>query len=337
MNAFAGTRINDVDFSLNVYHQKFRDLGKTQQINLTSSLRLANRLNLSLSVFHTEVERLRPTTGLFAALTMAIGREITATVSANADTAGTIGTLQVQKSRPLGTGWSYLAQASAGPRAVSVADVQYQGDYGLYELDATHINGNTTATVSAAGALTFIGGDAFLTRPVQDAYGLIRVPGVGGITGYISHQDAGKTDRDGNLLVPNLLSYYGNQLGIEPQDIPLDYSVAETERTVAPFYRGGAVVSFAVKKLQAFQGKIKLRRDGAQVIPAYGDFSVTIADQTLTSPIGGEGEFYLENLAAGVQLAIVHYEGDVCRFELTVPHADGRFVQLGTLTCVQSP
>ena len=337
INAFAGTRIKDVDIALNLYQQEFRDVGKTQQINLTSSTRLANRLNLSLSVFHTEVERLRPATGVFAALTMAIGGDTTATVSANTDSAGTVGTVQLQKSRPLGTGWSYLAQASVGPQAVSVADVQYQGDYGLYELDATHIAGKTNATVSAAGAVTFIGGETFLTRPVQDAYGLIKVPGVAGVTGYISHQDAGKTDRAGSLLVPNLLSYYGNQLGIEPQDIPIDYTVGETERTVAPSYRGGAVVTFAVKKLQAFQGLIKVRRNGADVVPAYGDISVTIADQTIKSPIGGSGEFYLENLQPGDQASVVEFEGETCRFTVSVPRSGERFVQLGTLTCVQSP
>ena len=34
-------------------------------------------------------------------------------------------------------------------------------------------------------------------------------------------------------LYPNLLPYFGNQLGINDKDIPLNYSVGATQKTVA--------------------------------------------------------------------------------------------------------
>ncbi len=335
-SAFAGTRVGGIDFMFNVNEQKFRDAGKNRQANLTTSTRLADRFNLALTLSHGKTENFRANDAVFLALTMAVGRETTATVSGTYDRDGIGGTLQMQKSRPLGEGLSYLAQTSAGQRAVSIADVQYQGPYGFYEFDATHIDGHTSTTLSAAGAVTFIGGDFYLTRPIQDAYGLIRVPGLPGVTGYLSHQDVGKTDKNGNLLVPSLLSYYGNQLGIEPQNIPLDYSVEQTDRTVAPYYRGGAVVAFAVKRLQAFQGAVMLKVQGETVTPAYGDLSVTVGNETLRSPLGGGGEFYLESLPAGTYPAVVDYQGNACRFSLAVLSSTERFVQMGTLTCEAS-
>ncbi len=338
ISAFVGSRFfRDVDFSLNVYDQHYRDSGDNQQINLTTSIRLADRYNLALSLFHTETEHLRPNNGVYAALTMALGRETTATVSANHDAMSNMATLQVQKSRPLGEGWAYLAQASFGRNAVDIADVQYQGAHGFYEVDATHVGGQTTTTLSAAGAITFIGGNTFFTRPVQDAYGVIQVPGVAGVTGYVSHQDVGKTDSQGNLLVPNLLSYYGNQIGIEPQDIAIDYSVAETDRTIAPSYRGGAVIAFPVKKLQAFQGTLELRRGAEVVVPVYGDLAVVTKEETLHSPIGANGEFYLENLPLEQLPATIEFEGKSCAFVVSVPRSGDRFVQLGRLACVESP
>jgi outer membrane usher protein FimD/PapC len=42
----------------------------------------------------------------------------------------------------------------------------------------------------------------------------------------VSNQEVGRTNKEGNLLVPNLLSYYGNILNISDQDVPLDNSVA---------------------------------------------------------------------------------------------------------------
>ncbi len=332
-SAFAGTHVGAIDLSLNANEQTFRDTGTNRQINLTSSTRLADRFNLALTLSHGKTVGAPADNGVFLSLTMAIGRDTTTTASANYDRDGATGAVQVQKSRPVGEGWAYLAQASAGQRAVDIADVQYQGHYGLYEVDTMHNQGQTTTTLSAAGAVTFIGGDAYFTRPIQDAYGLIRVPDLAGVTGYLSHQDVGKTDADGNLLVPSLLSYYGNQIGIEPQDIPLDYSVAETDRTIAPFYRGGAVVAFPVKKLQAFQGTVTLDIQGKAIVPAYGDLSVTVAGEIQKSPLGEHGEFYFESLPAGPVPASVEYEGSTCRFFINVPRSRERLVQLGQLTC----
>ena len=332
-NAFVGTRLAGIDFSLNANQQTFRDTGSNRQANLTGSTRLADRFNLALTLSHGKSENAPANNGVFLSLTMALGRDATATASVDYDRDGMTGALQVQKSRPVGEGWAYLAQASAGQRAVDIADVQYQGRTGLYEVDVMHNQGQTTTTLSAAGAVTFIGGDTYLTRPIQDAYGVIRVPDLAGVTGYLSHQDVGKTDAKGNLLVPSLLSYYGNQIGIEPQDIPLDYSVAETDRTVAPYYRGGAVVAFPVKKLQAFQGTVSLNLHGQTVVPSYGDLSVTVAGETQKSPLDEHGAFYLESLPTGPVPASVDFQGSTCRFSISVPRSTERFVQLGSLTC----
>ena len=84
-----------------------------------------------------------------------------------------------------------------------------------------------------------IGGSIHATRPVDESYGLIRVPGVSGVRGYLSNQEVGRTDRRGDLLVPNLLPYYGNRLGINDKDIPMDHDIGTTELTIAPPFRGG--------------------------------------------------------------------------------------------------
>ena len=332
-SGFAATRFGVFDVTLNYYQQDYRDAGANRQLNLTSAVRLFDRFNLSLSLTHNKAAGNRASSGVFAALTMPLFGDTAATVSASHDNTGSTAAVQLQKSRPLREGFAYLAQAAFGSRAVSIADVQYQGRFGLYEVDATHIEGDTNVTLTAAGALTYIGGNVYATRPVQDAYGLIRVPDVAGVTGYVSHQDIGKTDARGNLLVPSLLSYYGNQLGIEPQDIPLDYAVEETERTVAPSYRGGAVVTFAVKKLQAFQGKAQLLRGGETEVPAFGELAVTVNGAVQTSPIGTDGAFYLENLPPGIWPAEILFEGTPCRFAMQIPKAPERFVDMGVVSC----
>lgn len=315
-------------------HTRFRDAGLSDRAALTASARLGERFNLSVTLAHAQVSRVPVDNSVFVALTMALGARTAATASIAAERRGATEAVQIQRSLPYGEGFGYLVQASAGAQPVNVADVQYQGRYGLYEVDVIHTPGDTQTTVSASGALVAIGGRVLPTRPVQESFALIRVPGLQGVTGTLSHQSVGKTDARGDLLVPNLLSYYGNELGIDDQDIPLDYSVAATERVVAPSYRGGAVVAFPVKRLQAFVGTVEVRQGDAVIVPAYGDIAVTGAGMTAESPLGARGEFYLDGLPAEGD-ATVTYEGGVCRFKVSAQPSSERFVQLGKLTCAQ--
>lgn len=322
------------DLTFDYSHTRFRDAGLSDRAALTASARLGGRFNLSLTLAHAQVSRVPVDNSAFLAVTMALGPRTAATASVAAERRGTTEAVQIQRSLPYGEGFGYLVQGAAGAQPVNIADVQYQGRYGLYEIDVIHTPGDTQTTVSASGAIVAIGGRVLPTRPIQDSYALIRVPGVAGVTGTLSHQSVGKTDARGDLLVPNLLSYYGNALGIDDQDIPLDYSVAATERIVAPAYRGGAVVAFPVKRLQAFTGTLEVRRGDTVIVPAYGDLTVSGGGVTVDSPLGARGEFYLEGLPAGGDVTVT-YEGGVCRFKMTAPASQERFVRLGKLTCAE--
>jgi outer membrane usher protein len=211
--------------------------------------------------------------------------------------------------------------------------VQYQGPYGRYEANYSRIDGHNETLLNTAGGLAFIGGDFFVTRPVQDSFAVIQVPGIAGVRGYSSNQDVGHTNFQGNLFVPNLLPYYGNRLGISDKDVPLNYTIAATEKLVAPPFRGGAVVSFPIDRVQRITGKVVLEDHGAAVTPAYGQLSVRGKGGQSESPIGKLGEFYLENLGAGRFSATVDYRDKVCAFNVDIPNSDESEIDLGTVIC----
>lgn len=335
-DAYVGVPIGRVsDLSFDFSHARFRDSGHTNRASVTASTRVGRRFNLALTLSHARFSGLPVDNGAFLSLTVPIGGRTTATASLDVDRMGTTGGVQVQRALPYGEGLGYLVQGSAGAQAVNFADVRYQGRYGLYQVNVVDVPGATRTTVSASGALVAIGGRVMPTRPVQDAFALIRVPNVPNVTGTLSHQDVGKTDSRGDLFVPNLLSYYGNELGIVDLDIPLDYSIAQTERAVAPSLRGGAVVVFPVKRLQAFVGTLEVIRADGPYTPAYGDLSVVAGGTTIESPIGAKGEFYLEALPAEPSVATIHYEGGRCSFTMAAPTSTERFVEMGKLTCVE--
>jgi outer membrane usher protein len=169
---------------------------------------------------------------------------------------------------------------------------------------------------------------------VQDSYALIRVPGVGGVHGTMSNQVMGTTDGKGDLLIPSLLHYYGNRIGIDDRDIPLDHDIGATERVIAPPYRGGVVVSFPVRRVQSVSGTVVIEDQGVTTLPTYGQIVVLVDQQRAVSPLDEAGNFYLENVPPGSYSAEVQYAAGVCTLPLDVPAVSAALVNVGTIRCI---
>ena len=60
---------------------------------------------------------------------------------------------------------------------------------------------------------------------------------------------------------------------------------------------------------------------------------MTVGRDEFRSPIGGRGEFYLENVPAGRHPAAVDFAGGQCDFLLEVPVTSDAVVNLGSLRC----
>lgn len=217
--------------------------------------------------------------------------------------------------------------------AISSALVQYQGPYGRYELSADPQDPADEYSLRAAGGIVAIGGSVYLSRPFSQSFALMRIPDVSGVEVLSSNLKVGRTNRRGEFLIPNLLPYYGNRLGIEQQDIPFDYQIEQIEKVIAPPYRGGALVSFPLQKIQSVTGSIVILIDGVSTVPSYGTLLVSTNGKVHESPIGALGEFYLENAEAGTFPATVSHEGQVCRFKIIVPETVDAFVRLGAMRC----
>lgn len=301
---------------------------------MLSSLRLTPRASLFVSAQHFPGSPDGPGHEAFAGVTYAFGRGITGSVfhQHSGDRSSTA--LQVQQSPPVGPGFGYRVEGRISEQNRGSGVLRYQGDYGTYEASYGRFGDEDATTLSTFGSLVAIGGRVYPTRPVYDSFALIQVPGVAGVPGYISNQEVGRTNRWGDLVVPNLLSYYGNRVGIGAADVPLEYAIEATEHIIAPPYRGGALVTFPVQQTQSFTGTLVVEVSGTRVIPAYGQLTVTLEGKTVISPLGKSGEFYLENLTAGRYPATVEDKEGVCPFVLEIPVADGPFVNLGTLRCV---
>ncbi len=309
-----------------------QDHGQSHRVALLTSIRLTNWISLSISASHSRHEQ-SSVNEVFSGLTFSFGHA-TGSLSYQHRDDDSVRTIGLQKSLPVGSGYGYRFQASKTENAERFFGLlQYQGPYGRYEANYDQTNGRDSTVFSIAGGLAAIGGKVFATRPIQQSFGLIRVPGVANVRGYASNQEIGHTNSNGDLLVPNLLPNYGNRLSIAAEDIPLDYNIAATEKTIAPPLQGGALVAFPVQRIRRLIGTVRLEQSGETTFPAYGQLFVAASGKDFESPIGKRGEFYLENVPAGRHAAKIEYNGKVCKFTLKVPASKEQVIKLGNLSC----
>lgn len=338
-NAFVGIQLGRLaNLTLQYTGTIPRDAPSSQRASLSSSSSLTRDLSLFLSfarVFQG------PTQGseAFVGMSLFLGRNTTALASYRHQDGLNTGSIDVQKSLPVGTGFGYRFNGTAGDGPGSASGlVQYNAPFGRYEASVLRLGGETSSTLSASGGIVALGGTVVPTRPVVDSFALIRVPGVSGVHGSASNQVVGTTNGSGDLLIPNLIPYYGNRIGIADRDVPIDYEIGAVERTVATPFRGGAVVEFPVKRVTTVTGRVLIVEAGMEKAPAYGELTVTgPGGVPQTSPVGGDGGFYLENLSPGRYPAAIEHKEAICRFTLVVPASASPFVNLGTFRCAVPP
>jgi outer membrane usher protein len=297
--------------------------------SLLTSVHISRNAELMASVTYARDER-GGRKEAYAGMTFLLGRS-SASIAQVHDSRGTRVAVEAQQPLPVGVGYGYQFRAEGGPYANVNGVAQYQGAHGRYELRQETLGGQSTTTLSAMGAIVGIGGNVFATRPVEDSFALVRVPGVEGVRTFASHQEIGKTGRRGDLLVPDLQPYYGNVLNIADGDIPLQYAVPDVGVTLAPPYRGGAVAVFDVQRVQRVLGKV-LGPDDRPFV--YGELTVTNPNgRSFGSPVGNDGSFYFENLRAGSYAAVMENRTGRCTFTIEIPSSNETVINLGKVRC----
>ena len=172
-----------------------------------------------------------------------------------------------------------------------------------------------------------------LSRPLNASYALVRVPGASGVHVLSNNQPVGRTNRSGDLLVPDLFPYVRNRLSITDSDLPLNYAIQTATVTMAPPYRGGAVIVFPSTQVHIFQGRVVIVVGTNRVNPAYGTMTIDLDGTPVQSPLSAEGDFYFENLTPGTHRANIESDSGSCQFALLVPRATSLRTSLGTIEC----
>ena len=229
-----------------------------------------------------------------------------------------------------GVGWR--AQVRHGEDGNGgLAEVGILNDVGRYSFGASRQGGLNYAYASASGSLVWMGGHAFATREVSDAFAVISTNGVGGVPVRLENRLIGVTDDRGLLLVSPLLSWQRNRVSIDTLDLPEDMRADRIEDWVTPRQRAGTRVTFALRSRPSLN--LTLHGMDGQPLEVGSEVQLPDGRQAL---VGYDGLLYLEDVSAGSVLYITTSRGQ-CRVKVPdVPKvvASGARPKPAPLACI---
>jgi len=246
--------------------------------------------------------------------------------------------IQMQKDTPIGEGFGgrmfyQKTDSDLGPTDTFDAFSQYNARYGIFNGRYRSVDSDQAYELSAAGGLAYVAGTTSFGRPVTDSFALVEVGNLDNVRVYVNNNEIGRTDSSGKIFLPNLASYYDNQISIDDHDIPLDYSFPDTKLFVSPPERSGSHIKFEATKFRAIFGKIFVKSAGVTELLKSRQISMNIEGKEVVFDTTSDGEFYLENVNQGQYQASFIYYKKRCTFDIIVPKTDEGLIDLGDLVC----
>ena len=238
--------------------------------------------------------------GAFVGLTVPFGKNINSSSGASIVKNNWEATTEVAK--PLDTnygsyGWRVSGSAQDGYKRLA-AEGSYRSDKAILSGRVAGENERASASATIEGSLVATKSGLFLGNPIADSFAIVDA-GVEGIDVSYENRFVGKTRKDGKLLISELRAYQRNKISIDPEKLPLNASVSETDKFIAPRTKSGVLVDFGVKK--DGNGLIVVLTDakGAFIPPGT---KITVAGKSEPFLMGYDGEVYLTDIEAHVSL-----------------------------------
>jgi len=227
-----------------------------------------------------------------------------------------------------GLGWRALGGSRSGS-AVAEGGLYLQRPDNLFTADVSSSSAQQTLRLGTQGGLVVMDGRAFATRPVQDSFALVKVPGLADVGVSFQGRERARTDGGGVALVTGLQPYSTNQVRLNPSDLPLSAEIDSLEQVVVPRRRSAVTIGFAVRSGQA--ALITVRLQNGQPAPAGAEIEVSGDERRF--PVGRGGQAFLTGLQREHQLSL-RWKGASCQMPLEVtPTAANDIARPAPLVC----
>jgi len=269
--------------------------------------------------------------GLFAGISMPLGSTTSSSVGIGISRDTVSATAEV--SRPFGDkpgDYGWRVSRNQFTNNVTSASGAYRTGKGVItgNIDQHGSNG-VSANLALSGAVVAAGGGVFLGDHIDDAFAVVDA-GAEGVNVKYENRDAGKTGKNGKLLLPGLHAYQKNKIEIDVNDLPLGASVAMSQTEVVPADATGLVVDFGVKQ-DAAAVLLTLTDDSGKFLPVGSE--VLLQGSTERFFVGYDGAVYVTGAASHNRLT-VKLATSMCEASFDYKPGSGDQAALGAVKCV---
>lgn len=303
---------------------------------------VSGRASLTASLSHIKDRQFGSRNEAFVGVIVFLDKAHSVAANVRADRDRHSESVQLTRNQPIGEGLGYVLSAdrSSGPGGTGLqlkSNLQYNAPAAILRAELGRHTGLGPSVddyrLSVAGGVAYVQGNVGFGRPITDSFGIVKVGELADVAVSVNGQPIGRTNAQGKVFVPTLTPYFDNDVSIAPESVPIDYAIPATVKTVSPSLRSGAVIDFAVAKIQAFSGKLKSGPPGRLQPVEFQEIAFSVKGKAQVLQTGRGGEFYVENLPPGRYPATATADGKPCLFDLQIPASQETFVDLGDVVC----
>jgi outer membrane usher protein len=312
---------------MSVIHQGFREIASRTIISATHSKTFSNFLSLTSFVSVIDAESSGFTAGI--RFSMPFGDHYNAAGGLSGSRDSIRAEAEIRRSVPIGSGYGYHVGVSASDDSFVDAGAILQSEVGRYTVDV-RAGGDTGSIweVGSSGSIAHLSGMTSFTRQIRDAFAVVNVGGLEGVRVYKENQVIGTTNENGQLFVPALRPYLGNQLRIELEDLPLNAKIGNTATKTTPFYRSGVVVNFDV----SITTNVLLRAVWPDGRPLPEGAIAKIEQTNALFPVGMDGKLFLQGIDRSSEIEI-QWAGQSCDIDVPYPAGADIISRIGDIVC----
>lgn len=249
----------------------------------------------------------------------------------------TLASTNFSQNAPSGEGWGYNFSAQQQETGTDyTAWAQNKRQHGQIDLSMMRsnnsISSNTNWQAAWSGALAYTEGHYALTRPITQSFAIVELPEIPAVGVLHNGSLVGTTDEHGIVFLPDLASYGYHQIGLEQNDIPIQYSLERLQKETLTGNNDGRLVQFQARQVAAVSGQF-VHTDGRAVLNQW--IKVEAIDADSTQPVllqtAMDGRFYTESLTAGRY----RFSSELCNGEFVIPQSSDVITELATIICTE--
>jgi len=301
--ASAGVSIGEYgSLSLSYSSLEFGDDTDFRVTSLNYGLPISRRVFLDVFGLATESQDHEdPAVTIGFIMTVSLGERESATTQVSMQRHDIAAATEYRVDPPYGSGIGYRVAAShdaLGERGA--ADFTWRTDFGNFGAAIAASDSDAAARLEASGGIAYAAATFFASRPIEDGFGVVSVPGYPDLAVYQDNQIVARTDADGIAVIPRLRAYEDNVVRIDSNDLPIGAALGSDAIHLVPRYRGATVGRLAVE--EAHGASVRMVLPDGSAIPPGATISVDGHPDSAFS--GYDGEVFVADARSGSKLEV---------------------------------